>query len=134
MVARMTVMMIQGNDTICDAIKYGEMYAGEIYTAKDGHRHALMISTRPIYKSEKEAIKAMEELVEELKDINLKKDIEMSETKTRPSPPPGPPGRVIREGDTGPRCAICKSSLYKEHWWSRRTSNCVNPECTNYGR
>ena len=78
----MTVMMIQGNDIICDAIKYGKMYAGEIYTAKDGSRHAMMISTRPIYKSEKETIKAMEKLVKELKGIDIGKDIEDEQARS----------------------------------------------------
>lgn len=43
-----------------------------------------------------------------------------------------PPISIVREGDLGPFCAICGSSLYKKHWGSRRSSNCIQPECNNY--
>ncbi len=60
-------------------------------------------------------------------------------TSPRPDPPkslksvPKPPlNRIVRENDAGPYCSICRSSLYKKHWWSKKGPGCIQPKCMNY--
>ncbi len=41
---------------------------------------------------------------------------------------------IVREGDTGPYCPHCDSSLRLEwKWlWLRRAKDCIQPKCKNY--
>lgn len=50
-----------------------EKYGGEISLWKDGEFHALLISTKYIYKSEQEALKSMNELVKDIRQMELGK-------------------------------------------------------------
>jgi hypothetical protein len=48
--------------------------------------------------------------------------------------PMWPINSLVREGDTGPYCLYCDSSL-KLNWkwlWLKRTKHCVQPDCENY--
>ncbi len=42
-------------------------------------------------------------------------------------------GSIIREGDIGPYCPICKSSFKLKWLLFSRTNKCVHPECPNGG-
>lgn len=42
-------------------------------------------------------------------------------------------GRMLFEGDLGPFCPKCKSSL-KKKWWFFRTTKCIHPDCPNTGK
>jgi hypothetical protein len=42
-------------------------------------------------------------------------------------------GCIIREGDIGPFCPICKSSFVTKFLFFR-TQKCIHPECPNTGR
>lgn len=45
-------------------------------------------------------------------------------------PPPGPPNRIIKEGDTREKCVICGSSMKRKlFFW---TDGCMQPQCKNY--
>lgn len=47
---------------------------------------------------------------------------------------PKPPlSRIIREGDTGPKCPECGSTLKYKIWWLLlKSMYCIQPKCTNY--
>lgn len=60
-----------------------------------------------------------------------KERITMNKEKL-PEPPKPPLTRRIREGDTGKKCPICESSLYRKWWGLKRTNKCIHPDCENY--
>lgn len=49
---------------------------------------------------------------------------------------PMPYSSLIREGDFGPFCPVCGSSLHRKRKliFLRRTPHCINSECPNYSR
>ncbi len=47
--------------------------------------------------------------------------------------PPPPLGRILREGDSGPYCLRCDSSLSRK-WWGGRKTTCINEQCSNYSK
>ena len=76
--SRMSAMMIQGNgDNVkCAAggpCKETGKWAGWIELWKDGRLHTPIVSTQPAYDSKEEAVKAMEDLVEEVRKLDLSK-------------------------------------------------------------
>ena len=46
--------------------------------------------------------------------------------------PTAPLLRLIREGDSGPYCPICGSSLKLRWHRLSRTNKCIQPKCDNY--
>lgn len=46
--------------------------------------------------------------------------------------PKGPPGRLIREGDTSRQCPGCGSSRAWVYWPFIKSDKCIQPECDNY--
>lgn len=74
----LTALIIQTNDPkdiICDAggpSKNGK-WTGWISLYRDGEFHTDLCNTEAIYKTKKEAIKKMKELVKEIRKINLEK-------------------------------------------------------------
>jgi hypothetical protein len=47
--------------------------------------------------------------------------------------PKFPIGSLVREGDSGPFCPECDSSLKYRIWWLLLKSKyCIQPECENY--
>ena len=60
---------------------------------------------------------------EEARELFVPKEIK------KPVPPLG---RLMREGDTGPYCPICGSSLKLKWHRLSRTNKCINFKCDNY--
>jgi hypothetical protein len=46
--------------------------------------------------------------------------------------PKFPIGSLVREGDTGPYCPKCDSSLKYKFWPFIKSKCCIQPECENY--
>ena len=72
-ITRYTAYVIQGNDDIRCGAEMGAdgMWIGTISHFKDGHPHALLLSSNPVFKSESEAISTMESVVKEIRAIDL---------------------------------------------------------------
>ena len=46
--------------------------------------------------------------------------------------PKWPIGMIVREGDTGPYCPECDSSLKYIFWPFKKSKHCIHPKCENY--
>lgn len=83
--------------------------------------------------------------IKQLDRVREQLELEWAVAKTDEAPPPPPPpppplfpmGYSLIEGDFGPYCPKCRSSLKsKWYWWfpfcTFRTDKCVHDECENY--
>lgn len=87
--------------------------------------------------------KVMEDMMKGMKetqaDIKKTRDelSQMAKSMKPPPPPPPPPprefpvGSLIRDGDFGPYCPKCGSSL-KRKWLLFKSEKCIEPKCENY--
>ena len=79
---RLSAMMIQGNETMCEAQGPYEnaKYGGCIYLIKNGENHTPIVSVDyGYYESAEEAKQCLEQLVEEVRNIDIFEDKEENE-------------------------------------------------------
>jgi hypothetical protein len=72
MVSRLSALMIQGNEVLCDAVldRESNKWEGWIFMLRAGEIHTPIVNTSPYYDNKQQAIEAMNNFVDQIRKVD----------------------------------------------------------------